>query len=117
MATCLTHEVTRVRFYHQPDLFARRKIERAHRAGRYMHGEIGAGLHLRGNDGTARFERLDDARQNISRAEGARLFPSQKNISRANGDLNELARGGAGERNFKLALSARNLDDGYAVGR
>ena len=82
---------------------------------RKVDGEGEAGLDASNHDRSPRFERFDDARQDVPGAESAGRIGCQEDVSGANGHLNHLSRAGRTQRNFQLALRAIEFNTHHAV--
>lgn len=68
-----------------------------------MHLKFGSGFHASHDQGSTRFEGLDNARKNIAGAQSVRPFLGKQNVPGANGDLDMQAGFSGAERDFKLA--------------
>ena len=104
-----------MRLHHQPHAQAGDELQRTNGAGREMHDEASAGVHLRDDERPARLQRFERARQDVTGAERTRRFGGKKNVTGADGHLNRCTRRHRTERDFQFAAPGSERDAHNAI--
>ncbi len=99
-----------MRLQHEPHAQAGNELQRTNGAGREVHDEASASVHLRDNERAARLQRFQSARQDVAGAEGTRRFGGKQNVTGTDGHLNRCARRRRTERDFQFAVCGSKRD-------